>query len=221
LYHEKPCAAEAGQGGGPKPPKHYSYVEPNIIFWESSLELISWLENLANKTVTFKKDELRRIKELGILLRDISEKELNGEEITDAEYRKLHYVGATIEYILLGLLESSFLPKRESSMALIADVYIYNKVNLNVAVGHADDIYVIVPIKGEYYIARGSVFSYNEFIGKIYNDEEWRSLIKNKKAPKRPKWIRPLINNVKPLRGQMQFRYPGHYYNSYKQNTTY
>ena len=209
LYQEKPYAAEGGQGGGPEPPQHYSYVEPNIVFWESALELIEWLENLANNESTFD-DELRRIKDLGIMLRDISKKELNDEQITKEEYQKLHYIGGTIEYILLGLLETDHLPEREKSMALIADVYVYNGKNLNVAVGHADDIYVLVPIKGEYYIARGSVFSYYEFKGKIYNDDEWRAKVKNSNAPDRPEWIKPLINNIEPLEGQMQFRYPGH-----------
>ncbi len=209
LYQEKPYAAEAGQGGGPEPPEHYSYVEPNIVFWESALELIGWLENLTSKESTFN-DELRRIKDLGIILRDISKKELNDEQITKEEYQKLHYIGGTIEYILLGLLETDHLPEREKSMALIADVYVYNGTNLNVAVGHADDIYVMVPIKGEYYIARGAVFSYYEFKGKIFNDEEWRTKVKNYNVPDRPEWIKPLINNIEPLEGQMQFRYPGH-----------
>lgn len=208
LYQEKPVAAEGGQGGGPEPPKHYSYVEPNIVFWESALELINWLENLASKESTFS-DELRRIKDLGILLRDISKKELINEQITKEEYRKLHYIGGTIEYILLGLLETDHLPEREKSMALIADVYVYNGKNLNVAVGHADDIYVMVPIKGEYYIARGAVFSYYEFKGKIFNDEEWRAKVKSNNVPERPEWIKPLINNTETLEGQMQFRYPG------------
>jgi hypothetical protein len=209
LYQEKPYAAEAGQGGGPEPPKHYSYVEPNIVFWESALELIEWLENLASKESTFN-DELQRIKDLGKMLRDISKKELNDQEITKEEYQQLHYIGGTIEYILLGLLETDHLPDREKSMALITDVYIYNGENLNVAVGHADDIYVVVPIEGEYYIARGSVFSYFEFNGKIYNDEEWRAKVNNNNVPERPDWIKPLINNEEPLKGQMQFRYPGH-----------
>ncbi|MFT6967072.1 MAG: hypothetical protein ACJAT1_002299 [Marivirga sp.] len=30
LHQEIPYTAEAGQGGGPQLPQHYSYVEPNI-----------------------------------------------------------------------------------------------------------------------------------------------------------------------------------------------
>jgi succinate dehydrogenase flavin-adding protein (antitoxin of CptAB toxin-antitoxin module) len=209
LYQEKPFAAEAGQGGGPEPPMHYSYVEPNIDFWESALELVEWLEDLSSKENSFSY-QLKRIKELGVLLRDVADKELKGEQITNEEYNKLHYVGGTVEYIFLALLETDHLPQREKSMALIADVYVYNGTNLNVAVGHADDIHVIVPIKGEYYIARGSVFSYYEFKGQIYNDEEWRKKVSERNLPDRPEWIKPLIRETKPLNGQMQFRYVGY-----------
>lgn len=211
LYQEKPWVWETGQGGGPKPPQHYSYVEPNIVFWESALELVDWLENLGSKESTFN-DVLQRIKRLGIVLRDISIKELNNVQITRGEYEMLHYIGGTIEYILHDLHETDHLPERDKSMALIADVYACDGINLNVAVGHADDIYVVVPIEGEYYIACGAVFSYYEFKGEIFNDEEWKAKIQNKDVPDRPEWIRPLINNIEPLEGQMQFRYPsGHF----------
>lgn len=208
LYQEKPFAAEGGQGGGPEPPEHYSYVEPNSVFWKSATELVNWLEKLSTKESTFN-DELKRIKELGLLLKRVSEKQLNNGTITKEEYDELHYVGATVEYILLGLLETDYLPDREKSMGLIADVFINNGINLNVAVGHADDIYVVVPIKGEYNIARGSIFSYYEFKGKIHNDEEWRKRIENNELPDRPEWINPIINNIASPKGQMQYRYSG------------
>lgn len=206
LYQEKPWAAEAGQGGGPEPPQHYSYVEPNLKFWDTSLELVDWLEILSKKDTYFS-DELRRIKELGVRLRTVAYKEIEGKEITKEEYDKLYWIGGTVEYILFALLETDHLPDRERSMALIADVYVYNEENLNVAVGNADDIYVVVPIKGEYFISRGSVFSYYEFTGGIMNDEEWRDKIEQKDIPERPMWLKPIINDLKPLKGQMQYRY--------------
>jgi hypothetical protein len=207
LYEEKPYATETGQGGlaEPAPPQHLSYVEPNLKFWDSALELVEWLESLSQSNSTFS-DHLRRIKELGIRLKTVANKEIYGPDITKEEYDELHWIGGTIEQILLGLLETDHLPERESSMALIADVYIYNGENLNVAVGNADDIYVIVPINGEYYVTRGSIFSYYEFTGKIFNDEEWREMIKSNEIPARPEWIKPIINDLPPLKGQMQYR---------------
>ena len=70
--------------------------------------------------------------------------------------------------------------------------------------------FIIRAKSGKQYISRGAVFSYYEFKeDKIYNDEEWRKLIKNNKDFKRPEWISPIINNINPLKGQMQFRYVG------------
>lgn len=206
LYQEKPFAAQAGQGGGPEPPRYICYVEPNLEFWDKSLELVEWLENLSAFQPVFQ-SHLRRIKNLGISLRTMAYKQIEGKEITDEEFRSLHFVGGTIEHILLALLETDHLPERERSMGLIADVYVYNGKNLNVAVGHADDIYVLVPIQNEYYLARGAVFSYYEFVGPIFNDDEWRNMLKNRKIPERPQWLQPIIRNADPLEGQMQFRY--------------
>ena len=211
LYQEKPYAAETGQGGGPEPPKHYSYVEPNLEFWEEAKKLVTWLENLAKLNNAYQY-QLNEIREIGTLLGKVAWKQLNDKEITEKEYQEMHWIGGNIEYILLGLLETDHLPEREKSMALIADVYAYLSPNglkqLNVAVGHADDIYVVVPIKGEYYIARGSTFSYYEFQdNKIYNDDEWRSKVRSKDIPDRPEWIQSQILNIEPLKGQMEYRY--------------
>ncbi|WP_162555684.1 DUF3160 domain-containing protein [Reichenbachiella versicolor] len=206
LYQEKPYAAEAGQGGGPGPPKHYSYVEPNLEFWNESLSLVKWLEKLLYFENSFE-SELTNIKEIGFDLKKATEMQLAGKRLSDELNQDLFRIGARIEYTLLGLLETDHLPEREKSMALITDVYIYNGTNLNVAVGHADDIYVVVPINGEYQIARGSVFSYYEFKGEIYNDEEWRRTASVKETPERPEWIAPLIRAVRSPEGQMEYRY--------------
>jgi hypothetical protein len=210
LYQEKPFAAEAGQGGGPEPPRHFSYVEPNIVFWESALELIGWLEKLSKYEDAFD-DELARIKKLGTLLADVSRKQLNGEKVDDESYEALHYFGGELEYILFGLLETDHLPEREKSMALIADVYAYNGTQLNIAVGHADDIYVLVPFNGEYHIACGSIFSFYEFKGKIMTDEKWKAQVADGNDPQRPEWMQPLVRQAKKLEGQMEYRYAPNY----------
>jgi hypothetical protein len=64
LYQEKPYAAEAGQGGGPEPPKHYSYVEPNLEFWNESLSLVEWLKKLSHYDPTFA-SQLQSITDIG------------------------------------------------------------------------------------------------------------------------------------------------------------
>jgi hypothetical protein len=211
LYQEKPYAAEAGQGGGPEPPKHYSYVEPNLELWNESLSLVEWLKKLSHYDPTFA-SQLQSITDIGHDLRNAAQKQLDGQELTEDEMRDLSWIGGRIEYTLYGLLETDHLPEREKSMALIADVYAYQTENLSVAVGHADDIYVVVPINGEYHIARGATFSYFEFVeNKIYNDEEWRKKNEDQTVPARPEWIAPLINKLAPLEGRMEYRYAGYW----------
>lgn len=181
--------------------------------------MANWLKGFHKYDDTFS-DELSRILGVGLNLKKAANLHLSGKELPDELLRELSWIGARIEYILLGLLETDHIPEREKSMALIADVYSYNGTNLNVAVGHADDIYVVVPIKGEYHIARGSIFSYYEFTDdKIYNDEEWRRMQRSANSlgnlPERPDWIAPLINNVPNPEGQMVFRYAGHWMTDY------
>ncbi|GAB5527552.1 MAG: hypothetical protein Roseis2KO_54240 [Roseivirga sp.] len=210
LYQEKPYAAEAGQGGGPPAPNHYSYVEPNLTFWQESLSLVDWLMDFQAYDNSMR-SALGRIKSIGEDLLNVAEKQVSGEEITSDEYDDLHTIGGRIEYTLLNILETDHIPEREKHMGLIADVYSYNGTNLNVGVGSADDIYVVVPIKGEYYIARGAVFSFYEFQSEnIYTDEKWRSDAEKRALPARPRWLSPLIHeDIMPLQGDTQFRYPG------------
>jgi hypothetical protein len=194
LYQEKPLAAESGDGGeGPPPPVYFCYVEPNIVFWQTSLKLIEWLKQFLSYVPEYKYT-LTSIENLNKRFLEVSQKELKNEPTSTDD---LQYIGGDIENILLDLFNTDHWPEREKSMAIIADVYSRMKngqtTNLNVAVGPADDIYVVVPINGEYYITRGAVFSFYEFKGKIMNDEEWKNIIKQNKTPDRPEWIRHLI----------------------------
>lgn len=210
LYQEKPYAAEAGQGGGPPAPNHYSYVEPNLAFWQESLSLVDWLMDFQAYDNSMR-SALGRIKSIGEDLLNVARKQISGEVITAEEYDDLHTIGGRIEYTLLNILATDHIPEREKHMGLIADVYSYNGTNLNVGVGSADDIYVVVPINDEYYIARGAAFSFYEFQSEdIYTDERWRSNAEKRGLPARPRWLSPLIHeDIMPLRGNMEFRYPG------------
>jgi hypothetical protein len=63
---------------------------------------------------------------------------------------------------------------------------------LEEAIGHLDEIYVVVPIGGELRLTRGAIFSYYEFTylaAHRLNDEAWQEMIKRDSAPPRPSWI--------------------------------
>ncbi|MBA4057918.1 MAG: hypothetical protein C0490_24590, partial [Marivirga sp.] len=109
LYAEQPYAAQAGEGGGPPPPQHLSYVEPNVVFWKKALELVDLQQktltkmNLLNEEVRKINEELRQI---GNLLLTVSEKELAHEEITADEFDSLDWLGGQIEYLTFRIFDS-------------------------------------------------------------------------------------------------------------------
>jgi hypothetical protein len=211
LYQEKPYAVEGGQGGGPDPPMMLSYVEPNLAFWSTAIDLVEWLQQLPQEK-TRMSFVLKEIKELGMLLEAVATKQVEGQAVTVNEFNQLEYIGATIEHLLLDILSFNYaIPDREKSMALIADVYKYNQTNLNVAVGHANDIHVLVPINGQFYLARGAVYSYYEFTGDLMTDEKWRKRVEDAATPPPPEWLAPILRPGKALEGQLQFRYDDHW----------
>ncbi len=199
LYQEKPSAVECGSGGdGPPPPTYFCYVEPNVAFWKTYLELVDWLKDFTDDVPQKYGQILRDIENLAKDLLEISEKELNNQ-YTDTDY--LEYIGGWIERMILDLMGTDIWPDRERTMAIVASVYGRWKdgktTYLDVAIGNADNIYVLVPINGAYYITRGAVFSFYEFKGDIMTDDEWRQMLQSNHAPQRPEWIRPLIHKTK------------------------
>lgn len=196
LYQEKPFAAEAGQGGGPKPPIHYSYVEPNIEFWTKALELVEWLEEL-DQTYSGMSDKLITLKRIGQRLKNAAIKQETGGGLSNEEMDDLWLIGGDIEHLLMAILESyDHVPEREKSTAIITDVYAYNGISLLSGVGHMDDLYALIPIRGVYYIARGTSFSYYEFTGGVSTDESWRRQIESETEPNRPVWYKEYVRHI-------------------------
>ena len=192
LYAEQPYAAQAGEGGGPPPPQHISYVEPNLNFWEKALELLNLQEETLTKMDLMNEDTRRNsedLKEIGTLLLTISKKELMNEKITKEEFDDLSWLGGRIEYLTFRIFGSDHLPEKERLVALVADVYNYNGEYLEEAVGSVDEIYVIAEINGKPYLTKGAVFSYYEFKSSHpLSDEEWRTYVSSSSEPKRPVW---------------------------------
>jgi len=197
LYAEQPFAAQAGEGGGPPPPLHLSYVEPNVAFWEKALELLEFQEqHLANMELL--NEDTRRIieelREIGNLLLTVSKKELANEKVTTEEFNDLSYLGGQIEYLTFRIFGSDHLPEKERLVAVVADVYNYNGDYLEEAVGMVDEIYVVAEINGKPYLTKGAVFSYYEFISEPpLSDEDWRAQVTSGQAPARPKWLNEIM----------------------------
>ncbi len=193
LYIEQPNGAQMGQGGGPPPPNHQGYVEPNLNFWKKSLELIDLQEKLlfdlgilSDKSDTpttnekeyspfggkvgfsdKTKDVNNDLRTMLKFLLAMSEKELKNETISLQEHSSIASIGGDAERLLQKIVltysGSNILPADERTIALTADVYRYNGKYLQASVGFGDEIYVLAEINGLPYITKGSVFSYYEF----------------------------------------------------------
>ncbi|PJJ58913.1 DUF3160 domain-containing protein [Hymenobacter chitinivorans] len=206
LYTEQPSGAEAGgPSGGPPSPRHLSYVEPNLPFWEAALALLTQQDRSLTR-LRANTEHLtglnKEIRELVTRLRDLSAKEIKHERLTYDEMEKLSWIGGEVESLTFRILKTQQLPDRERQMALVADVYSFNQTVLEEAVGAVDALYVVVDIEGAPVLARGGVFSYYEFTSPArLTDEEWQAQLA-RQAPARPQWLRGFIVPVKELATQ-------------------
>ena len=217
LYAEQPICAECGGGSDFPEPVLVGYVEPNLKFWNKMREMLTMTHTLLDKN-NLMNDDLRekteRLEEHIDFCITISKKELEGKALDEQEYRQIEYLGSSIEWFTLSVIDPDMslsswgmVEGADRSIAQVADVFTRNVLGcdkcgiLYEATGNADAIYVIVEIEGKTYLTRGAIYSYYEFVnelGKRLTDEEWQERLKNNDAPGRPKWMLPLIIDKKP-----------------------
>ena len=205
-------AAECG--GAIPDPVVVGYVEPNVAYWSSALQLIR-LTRQKLDYYGFLTPRMRNLTEqveeqTAFLLR-ISEKELAGRRLTDGEFKSIEKLGSTYEWLTLDIMKDKArqdgmvwedVQGPDRSVAVVADFYTANASNnpnkgvLHAATGYVDDIFVVVEINGLLHLTRGAVFSYREFPmppGTRLTDEEWQQMLE--KEPRRgvPSWMDEVI----------------------------
>lgn len=211
LYGEQPMAAECG-GAGPPDPIVVGYVEPNLPFWRK-MENILQATRLILQQNDCMTDDLKgktdQLNDYVTFLIQVTEKELRGEKLTEPEYRTLEYMGSSIEYFTLSVVDPdlhlddwSLVQGPDKSIAIVAGIYTRNIRGCNkngilhIATGNANNIYVVVEIEGNLYLTRGATFSYYEFVqplGTRLTDEEWQKMLEEKKAPAVPEWMKSIL----------------------------
>jgi len=186
VLYSKQFLAE--MGGGDIEEDSRGYVEPEP-------ELFDHLYVLTNDTINGldefgvigaeDKENLQILANLSLQLRDISIKELNNEDLSDAEYEFIKEYGGNIEHLwrktITDVPEGDYVDCAEYPCALVTDVATDpNGSVLEEAIGGASVIYVVVPIDGELHLTTGAVFSYYEFdvpISERMTDSSWRRMI--------------------------------------------
>jgi hypothetical protein len=212
LYAKQSYSAECGDGKGPEePPVPKGYVEPVAEVYHRLLWLTqATREGLRDRDLlTAACDEaFGRMEDLLVFLERVSVKELRNEPLTTAEYDQIRLLGAEIEHLtglvstIIGQAGRHLITEADEDMAVIADVHTGpgSVECLEEGVGHANHIYVAVPIEGEVHLTRGSVFSYYEFVHPAKDrltDEKWQQMLEAGKAPPPPDWTSSVLADEK------------------------
>jgi hypothetical protein len=209
ILYGKQSGAECGGGEEPpEPPK--GYVEPNVEFYSRLLWLTEYSkENLRARGLIDEELASRfdYFSDMLQFLRDCSVKELANEELTRHEYDKIKIFGAELEYISASIASDGEVGRwweisseTDRNMAVVADVHTSLGYTLEVGVGPAAEIFVVVPIGGKLYLTRGAIFSYHEFVHPISDrltDEKWQQMIKEGKNPPQPEWTNSFMTEEK------------------------
>jgi len=223
LYAEQPMAAECG-GGDELEIITVGFVEPNLKFWNKLSELIELTKNMLKKNNLLTDDLEGKTNQLSNyvdFLIQVTKKELAKEKLTNEEYSTIRYMGSSIEYFTLSVIEPdlyldnwSLVEGTDKSIAVVADIYTRNVPGcpkngiLHVATGNVNGIYVVVEIEGLLYLTKGATFSYYEFVEPLdvrLTDEEWQKRIEEKKEPSIPEWMLDLIIGEEPKTDERVF----------------
>lgn len=197
ILYAKQIYAE--MGGGDMEQDDRGYVEPNPVVYARLASLTRMTIDGLQSRGLLKKGEaasLERMEELALKLKEISEKELAQEPLSEEDYELIRSFGGQLEHFWLEALADEGVDHPsavyENPSALIADVATDPAGQvLEEGTGLVSHIYAIVPVDGSLRIAKGAVYSYYEFPWPSEDrltDEKWKEMLDNEKAPTPPFW---------------------------------
>ncbi len=185
--------------GGEPPELLRGYVEPNVVLYDRLLNLTRQSrEGLTKRDLMNDKLKTRfeNFENLLGFLKTASEKELRGEKLSEEGYRRIQEIGGELESLTMSVMDGDgngweILSEADKNMAVVADVHTAASQALEVGVGRAAEIVVMVPVEGKWTLARGAIFQYHEFQQQASDrltDEKWQKMLAEDKAPAPPEW---------------------------------
>ncbi len=198
ILYAKQVYAE--MGGGMEALDDRGYVEPNPVVYARLAALTRMtIEGLNSRELLNQRDRisLERMEELALRLKEISEKELNGQPLSDQDYELVRGFGGQLEHFWLEAMRDEGVDHPsaifENPAALIADVATNPGGGqvLEEGTGFVSHIYAVVPVEGRLRIAKGAVYSYYEFPWPAQDrltDQKWKEMLENSKTPSPPSW---------------------------------
>lgn len=202
ILYAKQVYAEMG-GGIPAEKDDRGYVEPNPHIYARLASVLKMTqEGLEVRGLLSQgmKDNLNKMEQLAIMLKKISEKELENGKLTNEDYELIRSYGGQLEHFWLEVNkdEPEFKEStirdylNENPAAVVADVASDpNGRVLEEGTGNIFEIYVVVPVDGKLRITKGGVYSYYEFpwpMSDRLTDKKWREMLNSRQAPDLPTW---------------------------------
>jgi len=201
ILYAKQVYAELGGGPMIEEKDDRGYVEPNPDLYARLASLTKLTaDGLKDREIlsAANEEQLVKLEEMLIKLRDISVKELENTALTEDEYEFIRAYGGSLEHFWSETFTDAEKEKgnllNDNPAPLIADVATNpNCCVLEVGTGPVEPIYVVFPIDGELRVGRGGVYSYYEFswpMADRLTDEKWRNevLWSEELKPDRPEW---------------------------------
>lgn len=183
ILYSKQAMAEMG---GPELLHTPQYVEPNVelysrLLWLSEYSLLTMNQSgVADELLI---SELTEMRDMLQVLLTVSQKQLSGETVTAVEFDEIKWIGGLIDYLQMSMYSTYYQMgidmSPDDTTALIADVAtVLNDGYLEEGTGLPREIYAVCYVNGESFLARGTVFSYYEFVSpKRLTDEDWHQMI--------------------------------------------
>lgn len=190
-------AKQSATATGAMPPPQ----QPPPVYVEPQPEVFARLAALANQMRTGLtsrgllpqefSNKLQSFERLATQLKTVAELELNNQPVPKQDSDSLRNIGSSLESLTTVSQQTgnAITSEADDQMAVIADVHTDPNSNsvLEVGVGNAFVIYVIVPVGNGLAVTRGAHFSYYEFTQPMSNrltDEAWQKM--NPKPPFQP-----------------------------------
>lgn len=189
VLYSKQIIAEMGGGGWEQEPDDRGYVEPEPLVYARFAELSDkTLSGLKAYNILSQTDEenLTLLSQMADMLLEISKKELQEENLTDDEYEFIKSYGGSIEHFWTETVKDQtggeYVYTQECPAAIVVDIATNPDSGevLEVATDNPSYIYVIVKVDGKLKIARGSVYSFYQFVWPMddrLTDAKWRQMM--------------------------------------------
>lgn len=207
ILYGKPSGA---QMGGPEEKRVQGYVEP----YPEVYGRLAYLSHLSRTGLQEREllperlaDAYANFEDMLMFLKRCAEKQLMNQRLSRDEYERIQWFGGEIERLTLTVVEGDedhplgywheITNEADRYMSTIADIHTSFDHCLQVGVGYANRIYVIVPHPaGGLQLAKGGVMSYHEFqwpVSDRLTDEKWIEMLKAGRQPPMPAWTASFI----------------------------